>query len=373
MAMPVTEIPMPTGPSETPPPAVAAPAVASTAPAEVPTASAAGVPQLSTADKPLAQEGSLAVSALPAKGRESPVRLFVGGLPPEVDDPDLKKHFSQFGDLLESQVIKERGTGRSRNFGFVMLADSSKQDAVLREPHTIGGRRVSVKLHQDMTPSDSSASGGPEPAASTTGAGAGGGGRGSDPAMRKVFVGRLEQHFTVDMLRDVFTRNFGKVTDVFLATGKKFGFVTFESEMSAKTALDAGTTGVDGVTVVIKSADPMKTDGGRGGGGGRGRDASPPREGSQPGYGSYPYGYGYYGAAPGYPYGYAYPPPGYGSPPSYGYAYGYPPGYSPYGMPGYAYSGYPPPQQQSSSGGGGYGSAPSASSREGRDGYGRPY
>merc|ERR1719223_236762 len=87
--------------------------------------------------------------------RGGPVRFFVGGLPPEVEDSDLKKHFGTFGDLLEAQVIKDRSTGRSRNFGFVMLADSSKQDLVLREPHSIGGRRVSVKLHQDMTPADS--------------------------------------------------------------------------------------------------------------------------------------------------------------------------------------------------------------------------
>lgn len=306
--------------------------------------------------------------SLPAVGtRAGPVRLFVGGLPPEVDDNDLKRHFGSFGELLEAQVIKDRGTGRSRNFGFVMLADPSKQDLVLREPHSIGGRRVSVKLHQDMV-SDFA----PEPVAS----------RGVDAEMKKVFIGRLEQHFTVDMLRDVFCRKFGKVADVFLANGKKFGFVTFETGQSAKAALDASSTDVDGVTVVIKSADPMKDSAGGVRGGSRGRD-SPPREALPPGaYGAYPYGsYGCYGAPPAAyttaAYYGAYPPPGYAAAPAYGYAapgYAYPPGgyggYGAYVAPSYGYGYGMYPQQPAGSGThGAYGPAPSSA----RDGYGRPY
>lgn len=265
----------------------------------------------------------------PAQGPSgSPVRFFVGGLPPEVEDSDLRKTFGKFGELLEAQVIKDRGTGRSRNFGFVMLADASKKDAVLREQHSIKGRGVSVKIHQDQGHDASTSNGGR-----------------NDSEVKKVFIGRLETRMTADMLSDAFSQKFGRVADVFLAQGKNYGFVTFETGRSAADALGAGTIEVDGTVVVIKSADPMREGRGRGG-----RDSSPPRE-SPPvaGYGGYPYGYppaGYYGyPQPGGFYGYPpagyYPPTGYYPPAGYAYpAYGY--GYA---YPALADGGYGPPPE----------------------------
>jgi len=82
-----------------------------------------------------------------------------------------------------------------------------------------------------------------------------------DSAVRKIFIGRLEPHFTTDLLRDAFSRKFGRVVDVFLANTKRFGFVTFETGSAATAALDAKSLEVDGVTVVTKSATPMKPHG----------------------------------------------------------------------------------------------------------------
>lgn len=280
-----------------------------------------------------------------SKPKAVSVKLFVGGLPQEATDDDLRKQFSKFGELLEAQVIKDRNSGKSRGFGFVMLADGSKQDAALREVIDIRGRRASVKLHQEE--------GGSEAPTRREG-------DFRESETRKVFIGRLESSHTPEVLREAFDRRFGRVKDVYLAGGKKFGFVTFEAVADAKAALESGGIEIDGVKVVIKSADPVKDGGSRGSR--SGRDTSPPRD-SSSSYGAYPYGYGYYGMPLGYPqpgyYGYpapayGYPPPGYSyPPPAYGYA---PPDY------GYAYSGYPPPA-------GGYGPAPSAP----RDAYGRPY
>ncbi|CAK0838107.1 unnamed protein product, partial [Prorocentrum cordatum] len=60
-------------------------------------------------------------------GSKNGVRLFVGGLPPEAEDSDIKEYFSKFGELTESQVIRDRATGKSRNFGFVGIADVSRE------------------------------------------------------------------------------------------------------------------------------------------------------------------------------------------------------------------------------------------------------
>ena len=45
-------------------------------------------------------------------------KLFVGGLPWEVDDDALRSHFEPYGEVTEAKVILDRDTGRSRGFGF---------------------------------------------------------------------------------------------------------------------------------------------------------------------------------------------------------------------------------------------------------------
>merc|ERR1712217_961980 len=144
------------------------------------------------------------------------------------------------------------------------------------------------------------------------------------------------------MIDEKFTEKFGRVVSGFIAHGKSYGFVTFETARSAKFALDAWKVEVDGTTVVIKSADRQnqRSSNIRG----RSRSRSPPRypyPGYPPTYGAYP-GYPPYGYPPPGPYGYPPPPPGYAPPPP-GYApYGYPPpvGYPPPGYPGHP-PGYP--------------------------------
>mmetsp|Transcript_78951 Transcript_78951/g.218472 ORF Transcript_78951/g.218472 Transcript_78951/m.218472 type:complete len:436 (+) Transcript_78951:108-1415(+) len=351
------------------PPALAGGGASVDAPAPGPAAlaqdpaAAPPTPALATAAAPAASQALVAVSLVAgADGKRAaggPVKLFVGGLPPEAQDDDLRKHFSQYGELLEAQVIRDRATGRSRNFGFVMLPDGARKDQAIHDNHSICGRRVSVRLHQDMEPLGGSALRDEPPAREAPPPGPG-----PDTEPKKVFIGRLEPHFTVDMLRSRFSERFGPVADVFLANGKKFGFVTFEHSSAAKAGLDAGTVDVDGVTVVIKSADPMRS----GGRDRNDRDHSPPPGGTAAVYGAYPYGYGYayglppyggYSAPPGYYSGY--PPPGYGAPgPGYAPPGYYPSAYGAYGgYPSYgAYYGYYPQASASAS----YGAAPSPSS-----------
>ncbi|CAK0794399.1 unnamed protein product, partial [Prorocentrum cordatum] len=239
------------------------------------------------------------------------------------------------------------------------IADVSREDEIIRQEHTIRGRRVTVRRHQDQNERQQQ------------------GGR--DDGSTKVFVGRLDDTITSDDLREKFTQRFGKVAEVFMASGKKFGFVTFDSSRSASAAMSAGMCDVNGVQVVVKSAAPMKSDGDDHKGGSRRDDRRDRRDdrdrdrrrddpyGYPPpsGYGyPPPGGYGY-GEPP--PPGYGYPPPGYPPPSGYGYP---PPGYPPPGGYGYpppesssSYPGYPPPSGYGYPPPSGYGYPPPSSSR----------
>lgn len=46
-------------------------------------------------------------------------KVFVGGLAWETQTEELHKYFAQFGDILESVIITDRFTGRSKGYGFV--------------------------------------------------------------------------------------------------------------------------------------------------------------------------------------------------------------------------------------------------------------
>ena len=59
---------------------------------------------------------------------ESYRKVFVGGLSYQTDDEGLKAHFSQFGTLVDSIVMKFRDTRRSRGFGFVTY--SSEEEVI---------------------------------------------------------------------------------------------------------------------------------------------------------------------------------------------------------------------------------------------------
>ena len=49
-------------------------------------------------------------------------KLFVGGLAWATNNDSLRDHFQSFGEVVDSKVITERDTGRSRGFGFVTYA-----------------------------------------------------------------------------------------------------------------------------------------------------------------------------------------------------------------------------------------------------------
>ncbi|KAJ6000170.1 hypothetical protein N7481_000579 [Penicillium waksmanii] len=60
-------------------------------------------------------------------------KLFVGGLAWATTDDSLREGFSQFGQVVEAIVIKDRETMRSRGFGFVKFASDEEATVALEQ------------------------------------------------------------------------------------------------------------------------------------------------------------------------------------------------------------------------------------------------
>jgi len=72
-------------------------------------------------------------------------KIFVGGIPMSLTNTDFRKYFEMFGKVLETQIMTDRESGRSRGFGFVTFEKENIAAEVLMMTHTIQGKPVEVK------------------------------------------------------------------------------------------------------------------------------------------------------------------------------------------------------------------------------------
>ncbi|CAN6344061.1 unnamed protein product [Urochloa humidicola] len=77
-------------------------------------------------------------------------RCFVGGLAWATDDNSLHNAFSPFGEVLESKIILDRETQRSRGFGFVTFSsEQAMRDAIEgMNGKELDGRSITVNEAQ---------------------------------------------------------------------------------------------------------------------------------------------------------------------------------------------------------------------------------
>lgn len=73
-------------------------------------------------------------------------KLFVGSLPWDINDDQLKEFFSKVGTVVTANVVIDRDTNRSRGFGFVeMSTDEEAKEAVKQLNNAeLGGRTIVV-------------------------------------------------------------------------------------------------------------------------------------------------------------------------------------------------------------------------------------
>uniref|UniRef100_D8QLG6 RRM domain-containing protein n=1 Tax=Schizophyllum commune (strain H4-8 / FGSC 9210) TaxID=578458 RepID=D8QLG6_SCHCM len=65
--------------------------------------------------------------AIPRQEHQRATKLFIGGLPGSVTSESMRAFFSQFGKVIDSTVMLDRETGRSKGFGFISFEDTDVQ------------------------------------------------------------------------------------------------------------------------------------------------------------------------------------------------------------------------------------------------------
>ena len=73
-------------------------------------------------------------------------KLYVGNLSYGTTDSDLQTMFEEFGSVESAQVIMDRGTGRSKGFGFVEMGNDHEAQAAIKglNGKEIDGRALTV-------------------------------------------------------------------------------------------------------------------------------------------------------------------------------------------------------------------------------------
>ncbi len=73
-------------------------------------------------------------------------KLFVGNLPYTTTNETLGEFFAQYGEVESAAVIMDRGTGRSKGFGFVEMINDAEADTAIAQGDgaELEGRKLTV-------------------------------------------------------------------------------------------------------------------------------------------------------------------------------------------------------------------------------------
>ncbi|XP_071710782.1 uncharacterized protein [Rutidosis leptorrhynchoides] len=74
-------------------------------------------------------------------------KIFVGGIPLTLSEDEMREYFSNYGEVIEHQIMLDHVTGRSRGFGFVTFDSEEAVDKIFHDGqiHELGGKQVEVK------------------------------------------------------------------------------------------------------------------------------------------------------------------------------------------------------------------------------------
>lgn len=74
------------------------------------------------------------------------MNIYVGNLPYETTEDDLRQAFEAHGEVSSVQLIVDRYTGKSRGFAFVEMSDDGNSQTAIEQLNgaDFGGRQLKV-------------------------------------------------------------------------------------------------------------------------------------------------------------------------------------------------------------------------------------
>jgi len=84
------------------------------------------------------------------------MNIYVGNLPREATEDDLRQAFEAFGQVASAKIITDKFTGDSRGFGFVEMSNSTEAQAALTglDGKDLKGRTLRVNEARPRTEGD---------------------------------------------------------------------------------------------------------------------------------------------------------------------------------------------------------------------------
>ena len=74
------------------------------------------------------------------------MNIYVGNLPFNLGEEDLKEIFEEYGEVASSKIISDKFSGRSKGFGFIEMDSDDDANNAIKELNNaeVGGRNIKV-------------------------------------------------------------------------------------------------------------------------------------------------------------------------------------------------------------------------------------